>query len=351
MQFLGKGAAALVSMAVLAAGAQAQTVLIANEPGPNRGVRAEAVEFIGQQFAERSGGSLRVDQNWGGAVFKINAALTSISTGVADLGLIIGAYAESEFPELAMGDLPFRDTDPWVMMMAMNDMFKSNAQIQQRLDDLSLVYIAPFATSQGMLGCKGKDVRSAADIRGTKTRYAGSFGDIFSNLGGNMIDMSIYEAAQGIETGLLECTLTYPYFAVATKLDDMLDSITPMSFNGSSSLATFMNKFTFDSLSPEEQEIVTGMSVEVIDFYSERLFDADEKAWVTMREEKNIPIHELGPDDYEAFDAAAQPMIDRWKANATANGYDAAALLAELEAKIAEYTAIKETQGYPWERN
>ena len=338
------------TLALSAAAAQAEIKLIANEPGPNRGVRAKAVEYIAEQIGERTGGAVTVEQNWGGALFKANTALTSITNGVADLGLIIGSYHQSEFPELAMGDLPFENADPWVMMMAMADMFTNNAQIQSRLEELNLVYVAPFATSQGMLGCKGPSIQKVEDFKGVKTRYAGAFGEIFSNLGGNMVDMSIYEAFQGMETGLLECTLNYPYFAVATKMDDLLTSITKMNFSGSSSLGTFMNKDTFDSLSAEQQAAVKGLRDDVVNFYSERLFVADDKAWVTMIEEKKIPVYELSAEDYAKMDEAAKPMMDKWKANATDKGFDADALLAEMQATIAKYNEIKATQGYPWTR-
>lgn len=339
------------SVSVLALSAHAEITLIANEPGPNRGVRAKAVEYIGQQINERTGGEIRIEQNWGGALFKINAALESMSTGVADIGLIIGAYAQSEFPELAIGDLPVATADPWVMMMAMNELFHTNPRIQERLDELNLVYVAPFGTSQGILGCQDKAIKSADDFKGVKMRYAGAYGEIYSNLDANMVDMSIYDAFQGMETGLLECTLTYPYFAVATKLDDMLDSITPMNFNGSTSLGTFINKLTFETLTPEQQKVVTSLDLDVINFYSEQMFAADANAWAVMRDQKGIPVYELSPEDYARMDKAAEPMITRWKADASAKGFDADALLGEFRTLIDKYNAVVKSEGYPWDRS
>ena len=62
MKHLLKAATAAGILTVSALQAQADTVLIANEPGPNRGARAHALEFLAEQIKERTNGSVTVDQ-------------------------------------------------------------------------------------------------------------------------------------------------------------------------------------------------------------------------------------------------------------------------------------------------
>ena len=81
--------AALTTMTLIAIPAVAATVLTYGEPGPNRGARAEATKWFAKEVEKRTGGDLKIDIMWGGALFKANASRQSIAAGVVDLGTII----------------------------------------------------------------------------------------------------------------------------------------------------------------------------------------------------------------------------------------------------------------------
>ncbi|WP_375688312.1 C4-dicarboxylate TRAP transporter substrate-binding protein [Pseudooceanicola sp. LIPI14-2-Ac024] len=337
---------------MLALAAHAETVLIANEPGPNRGVRAEAVSFIADQIAERTGGEVRVDQNWGGALFKTNAALESLSTGVGDMGVIIGAYAASEFPELQMAGLQLKAAHPWVMMQAVYELFTTNEQLQARLDEMNLEYISTFSLSPGIMACSGEGIRSLDNVPGTKFAHTGASTDIFGELGGNLVSMPIYDVYQGMETGLVECSVTYAYYAVATKLNELVDTVTDMRFGSLASLGTFMNKDTFEMLTPEQQEIVKQIGRDTINFYGERLITADEKAMETLNTgEDAVEFVELTDAEYEKMTEMAQPSIEKWKADMSAVGMDGDAMLEEFLQLVDKWTQVMETEGLPWDRS
>ena len=205
----------------LTVGAQAQTMLISNDPGPNRGVRAEAVNHLSALIAEKSGGTLGVENNWGGALFGATSALDSLSAGVADMGLLVGPYVQSELPELAIGGVPMIKASPWVMMSALNELFTTNATIQERLEERNLVYINFYALPTALLGCNDGQIDAVADVEGVKISRTNSMSDLFEPLGGNMVNMPIYEVYQSMQTGLIDCTVTYGYIASETKLAEL----------------------------------------------------------------------------------------------------------------------------------
>ena len=206
-----KIAALTAATSVFALGAQAQTMLISNDPGPNRGVRAEAVNHLSTLIAEASGGALTVENNWGGALFRTTAALDSMSAGVADLGLIVGPYTQSELPELALGGLPMINASPWVMMSAMHELFTTNETIMARLEERNLVFVNFYALPTALLGCNGGQIASVDDVDGVKISRTNSMSDLFQPLGGNMVNMPIYDVYQSMQTGLIDCTVTYGY--------------------------------------------------------------------------------------------------------------------------------------------
>lgn len=350
MNFRLKMTALAASVSMMAIAGHAETKLIANEPGPNRGVRAEAVNYIAEQIAERTGGEVTVEQSWGGALFKTNAALESIGLGVADMGVIIGSYSASEFPELQLAGLQLKPAHPWVMMQAMYELFTTNAQIQARLDELNLVYISTFSLTPGILVCSGEGIRSLDDVPGVKFAHTGSTTDIFGELGGNLVSMPIYDVYQGMETGLVECSVSYAYYTVASKLNELIDTVTDMKLSSLASLATMVNKDTFESLTPEQQETIKQIGRDMMDFYGEKLMASDESAMKILNEgDDAAEMVELTEAEYARVADLAAPSIEKWKNDMSAVGSDGDALIAELYTLIDKWTGVMESEGLPWE--
>ncbi len=352
MNRLLKLAAFTAAASVMALGAHAQTVLISNDPGPNRGVRAEAVKHLSEKIGEVSGGAISVENSWGGALFKTTAALESLSTGVADLGLVVGPYTQSELPELNVGGLPMISASPWVMMNAMHELFTTNETIKARLDEKNLVFINYFALPTALLGCNGDQIGGVDDVQGVKISRTNSTSDLFQPLGGNMVNMPIYDVYQSMQTGLIDCTVTYSYFAVATKLDELLETVTPIEISSSTVLATVMNKDTFESLSAEEQAAILEAGASMPDHYGEQLGHAEAAAMEKMKSGSNpVTVKSFGETDYAAFAETAKPIIEKWLADAEATGLDGQALINEMTALIEKWNAIEASEGLPWERS
>ena len=346
-----KTAALTAVTSVFALGVQAETMLISNDPGPNRGVRADAVNQLSAMIHEASGGSLIVENNWGGALFPTTAALDSMTNGVADLGLIVGPYIQSELPELALGGIPMIKASPWVMMSAMHELFTTNETIMTRLDERNLVFINFYALPTALLGCNTGQIRSVGDVDGVKISRTNSTSDLFQPLGGNMVNMPIYEVYQGMQTGLIDCTVTYGYFAAATQLDELLTSITPIELSSSIVLATVMNKDSFESLSADDQAAVLAAGAAMPDFYGEHLGRAEAAAIEAMTTESGVELRAFDEADYTAFDEAARPIVDTWLADAEATGLDGEAIMDEMISLIEKWNAIEASEGVPWERS
>lgn len=346
-----KFAVAAATMSAIALSAQAQTTLISNDPGPNRGVRANAVNELGEKIAEISGGALTVENNWGGALFKTTAALDSIGAGVADMGVIVGPYTQSELPELNVGGLPMIKASPWVMMNAMHELFATNESIKARLDERNLVFINFFALPTALLGCNGDQISSVDDVQGVKIGRTNSTSDLFEPLGGNMVNMPIYDVYQSMQTGLIDCTVTYGYFAVATKLDEQLETVVPIELSSSTVLATMMNKDTFESLSAEQQAAVREAGAAMPDFYGQSLGEAEAAAIAQMQSgDDPIAFKSFAETDYAAFSETAQPIINDWLADAEATGLDGEAVIDQMISLIEKWNEIEASEGVPWDR-
>ena len=333
----------------LAGAATAQQTLIVGEAGPNRGARADALQWFADTATELSGGELQMDIQWGGALFKADAALSGVADGVADLGTIISVYFPQEMVAYGIADLPLENPDAWVGMKATDELMRNNASIQQNLADMNLVYLGTFTTSAVHIGCKDAAIRTVDDISGLKVRGVGAYGDTFRDFGANMVSMSIYDAYQGLDTGLLDCSQGYSYATAALKQQEVISSYTLLNWGQVGALGVLMNKDAYDALSPEQQEALQTAGMGMADELG-RLITADnDRALETMRE-AGVEIIELPAEERAKLVEASKSYIEDWQGKADAAGLDGAALLEEYRGLIEKYSAERDEKGYPWTR-
>lgn len=334
---------------VAASVASAGTTMIFGEAGPNRGARAGAVQWFADQVGEASGGDLTVDIQWGGALFKANASVQSIGDGVADMGTVIAVYYPKEMQAYGIADLPLDNPDAWVGMRATDELMRKSPAIQADLADKNLVYIGTFTTSAVHIGCSGDAIRSISDIKGRKIRGTGAYGRVFGELGGNMVNMSIYKAYQGLDTGLLECSQGYSYVIPALKHQEVIENYTLLDWGQIGGVGIMMNKDSYDMLSAEQQAVLMDAGSAVADEFGRLITGANASAITTMKE-AGIEVIKLPEEDRAQLIAAGAKHIDAWVENMSAAGLDGAAILSDYRVLIEKYSVERDTQGYPWER-
>lgn len=346
MRFL-KAGCVTIGLACAAALPAAAMSLIYGEAGPNRGVRAEATQWFADQVADRTDGELNIDVNWGGALFSEKAAVQSIRDGVADMGSVIGVYFPQDMIAYGLADLPIPNPDPWVGMKATDRLMRENEQIRENLARQNLVYIGTYTTSAVQVGCKGKTIETLDDVRGAKIRGVGAYGKVFHDLGATPVDMSVYEAYQGLDTGLIDCTQTYPYLVEALKFDEVFDSYTEIDFGQIGALGILMNKDSFDMLSAEQQQVLLTVGEELADEFGRILTDANQRS-IRILEDKEVPILKISDEERARLAELGTKYVDEWVGRADAAGLDGRALVDDYTALIAEFTRQRDEQGYPW---
>lgn len=275
--------------------------------------------------------------------------MQSIRDGVADLGSVIAVYFPVEMITYGIADLPLQNPDPWVGMRATDELMRTNEQITKALADQNLVYVGSYTTSAVQVGCKGKPIETVADIKGKKIRGVGTYGKVFADLGATPVDMTVYEAYQGMETGLIDCTQTYSYLVEALKFDEVLSSYTIVDWGQVGGLGIMMNKSSFDALTPEQQDAIRKAGAGMADEFGRILGAANEKSLQILKD-KGTPIYTLGDADRATLNEAGQKYVDDWVKRATAAGLDGQAILDQYRGLIAKYTQEVAEKGHPWER-
>jgi len=77
--------------------AYAETVLISGQSNSGRGTFGDGIKWFHSEVEKRSNGEISIDPQWGGALFKAPAARQSVADGIADMGVLIGAYTPTQY--------------------------------------------------------------------------------------------------------------------------------------------------------------------------------------------------------------------------------------------------------------
>jgi len=343
-------AAATVALMAATSMAAAETTLILGEAGPNRGARAAALQSFADDVTARTNGEVKIDVQWGGALFKASAAAQSIANGVADLGTVIAVYFPQEMLGYGIADLPLRNADAWVGMRATDELMRSSDAIKASLADQNLVYLGTFTTSAVNIGCKDTAIRTVEDIDGLKVRGVGAYGKAFGDFGANLVSMSIYDAYQGLDSGLLDCSQGYSYAVAALKQQEVMTSYTLLDWGQVGALGIFMNKDAYDALDADTQAAMNEAGVAMADKLGE-LITADNEAAIQTMKDAGVEVIELDTAERDKLVEKGAKYVNDWVERANAAGLDGTALLEQYRALVTKYTEERDNQGYPWTRN
>lgn len=325
------------------------------EASPNRGSRAEALQFFADQLKEQSGGDMKLDIHWGGALLKYSAILDGVSSGTADMGTVLSAYAPQKMRALSVGDIPVPESDPWVGMRAMYELMTSNQQLQQAFADNNVVYVTNYTTTPMQFECTG-DVRLASleDFKGERVRASAIYSKILDDVGANLVNFTYSEVYQALDTGLVSCSGGYLYAMRAFKTPEVTDSVALMNWGQIAGFAMVMNKWTWDELTADEQKAVRQVGSEMIDFYARKVI-AESKEVI-----EKLPTGELGNkvEVIEWSDAERAKLFEQsdkhiqaWIQDMNKAGFAGKSIWEEYQQLLSKYQAELREEGYPWERS
>ncbi|MGO1500985.1 MAG: hypothetical protein ACTHWH_06835, partial [Marinobacter sp.] len=171
-------------MMLMAGSAAADIALRYAEASPNRGARAEALQYFAEETNKLTDGAIKFDIHWASALFDFNTSLDGVGNGSADMGTILGIYNPQRLRALTIGDIPNQYSDPWVGMRAMYELMTTNEAVQESLARQNLVYLTGYSSTGVQFECSGNSsIRTVADIKGTRIRAAGNYGKVLHDLG------------------------------------------------------------------------------------------------------------------------------------------------------------------------
>ncbi len=341
---------ALTAGALMATAAQADIVIRYAEYGPDRGVRADAIKYFAEQIEERSGGEIRFDLSWGGALVSGRDVMRAVASGFVDGGTFVPSWEPQMLHLYEVGDLPIGSPDAWVAMRAIYEVATENEAVVNEFAGHDATYLMQFNTGPVQLICR-EPINAVSDFEGKRIRAVGPYIEAFSALGAEIVSFPAIEVYQALDSGLMDCSQVYWSNVTAYRLHEVASHMVELNYGQMLGLVGVINRDVWESMSEEQQTLMREVGRDTTDFLARELLELDGRMKAEM--EAGIDGHtvDIATPPEEVMDvvfAQGDALTQNWLAAVDARALDGAGVLEHFMAAQGRYEEELGANGYPW---
>lgn len=330
--------AGLATATIMMASASAQevTLTLHHFLGPKSPAQTRMLEPWAKSVEDASGGRIKVEiypaMSLGG---KAPELYRQARDGVVDIVWTVLGYTPGVFPRSEVFELPtvhrgsarettVAITNSWDMV---KDDFKDIKPILVHVHGGQVFHMVD------------KAVHTPDDLVGLKIRTPSRTGGwTIEALGAEPVGMPVPDLPQALSKGVVAGTLV-PFEIVAPlKLQELTHHTTqgPNSLRfGTTTFVIGMNQDRYDSLPDDLKKVIDDHSMGNIAAEYGAIWDGIEEGGKKLIEEKSELIT-LTDEQYAAFEAKLEPVVQKWVDEATGNGLDGAGMVAAARAAVAK---------------
>ncbi|MDF1776572.1 MAG: TRAP transporter substrate-binding protein [Rhizobiaceae bacterium] len=324
-------------MALFAGSAMAQEVnlRLAHWVPPTHPIQTLGIEPWVESLKEASGGRIGVTIYPAQQLGKAPDHYDMARDGIADIAYVNPGYQAGRFPIYSLLEVPFHMNNAVEGAMALHEWYAPIAE--KEMSDVKFCLANPH--DPGTIHSK-KQILVPEDLRGLNVRPAhATMSRFVSELGGASVQVPAPAAREAIANGAADA-ITFPWnsiyiFGIDSETKQHLD----MPFYVSAQLL-LINKATYEGMPEDLRAILddhctpewskkfsTGWAANEASG-RQKMIDSDEHTI-------NVPT----PEQVALWQAAAAPLVDQWKADATAAGVDAEATYKDYNDALNRHNA------------
>src|SRR5699024_6738661 len=243
---------ALVSFAILASAAQADTTWRISAAYAPSSSYTEVDEWLAEQIEEATDGDLEIRVYPNGSLVKHPDIVKAVSTGQVQMGDMLASILSNENPVFGLDSIPFLATSH---EQALELWEAQRPQVEQYLEDrgIILLYTSPWP-AQGLY--TNKEINHVSDMEGLKMRTYNKMGQRTAELlEATPTQVEVPELPQAFSTGMVNAMFASPATGRNTQAWDYAEYFYDVKAWIPKNLV-IMNKEAFDELPDAQQDAV-----------------------------------------------------------------------------------------------
>ena len=261
-----------------------------------------------------------------------------VKDGVADIVWTVLGYTAGRFPLAEVFDLPFMMRNPEGTSRALWEWVRANDQAEFK----DVQPIAFHVHGPGVFHMVSKPIKALADFKGLKLRApTRPTNKVLAAFGATPVGMPVPQLADALSKGVVDGAVIPWEVVPAVKVQELVkfhsetDPSEPAMYTSAFIFA--MNKAKYESLPPELKKVIDANSGADTSAWVGRVFDEGDVPGRKLAVAQGNTFNMIPAAEIEKWKKAAQPVIDGWVKDVTANGANGKALLDSARGLIAKY--------------
>ena len=308
----------------------AKTQLTYSNFFPPTHIQSQLAEEWIKEVESRTNGEIAINYFPAGTLTKAPQTYDGVVQGIADIGMTVLAYSRGRFPIASAIDLPMGYTSGVQATNIANGILENFAP--EEFNDTEIMFL--HAHGPGILHTRGKAVNTLDDLKGLKIRGTGTSGNVVAALGGSPVGQSMAETYQMLQKGVVDGSVHPVEANDGWKLGEVVNYMTQnFSTAYTTTFAVFMNKNKWNSLTPEQQNIIREINAEFALKHGLSWDKADELGMAFFNEKGGQVITQSDEEAQKWADQAAS-VIDDYVKSVSEKGVDGNAVVDYIKANL-----------------
>jgi len=312
MKFRRRILAAGIAAAFVALPAQAQyserTIRLSNGVNQEHPV-GNGVAKMDACVREKSGGKMKIQGFWGGALGGDLQATQALRSGTQEMVITSTSPLIGILPDLGVFDLPFLFANEKEADAVLDGDF--GKYISDKLPAVGLVNLAYWENGFRNLTNSKKPVTKVEDFPGLKVRVMQNnvFLDTFKTMGANAVPMSFGEVFTALETKAIDGQEN-PFVTIDTSKFYEVQKYLSVTNHAYTPFMVLYSKPLWDKLSPQEQKTLQECAIAGRD-EQRKVSRALSAKSLTDLKSRGMVVNEISPAEQKRLREAVKPVYDK----------------------------------------
>jgi len=252
---------------------------------------------------EASDGRIQFNRTSFEAVCGMAEVADCVRDGRADIGLTVTDYTPHLLPTLSVMSISFLNNDIQASVEALYDVHMNYEPAREQLEKSNLEYIGAWPVGVLLIGAK-EPIDEYEDLRGLSARAAGPVTQrTLEAAEVNVNAITAAETYESLQRGVIDSVAASLDFGVNYAVTEQLPYWADPGVGQYTAYGMWWNKDSYESLSPDLQEIVDEVTRE---FNEERIIE------ISNGELENICQGMLDSPDVENFESWPEEETQKW---------------------------------------
>lgn len=178
---------------------------------PSHIITKNAYTNFAASLKAASDGDLTLEVYTGGSLIDVKGTLQGVADGIAQVGMVTGAYLPADLPlNNTIADMAFIADDPIAAAFAFAEVNFTQPRLQAEWAKAGVVYGGAYSTPVYNFICTAR-IENLADAKGLKFRTAGAAHVRWvEHIGGVPVSVPFSEVYTGLQRGSIDCAMSDP---------------------------------------------------------------------------------------------------------------------------------------------